>query len=299
MVLRLILLLVACLICIGCSRLTQTIPSELTHAYIIKVISPLTHEEVSGATVKCYSDSNETGALLLTTGENGQVKYEVSGPSIIDGRSVYYMSNVECIASNGNYFIEEKIVHFPSKKIYWRWGDSTVTTIKKVVELNDFESILCKGIYDDYPQDSIGTLAKWLSVVSLPNNLRLMELCSDSYKGKQYLKISLKSVMEYNANKLFDYDVAKVLFVKPVLEYARTAFELLDLSKRNYGLSVSIETRLRDFINEDDLGRSIVIKFFMPNDSISSFMAQNITRQELVDQSLVFINSDMVRLKFQ
>lgn len=300
MTLRLLLFLCLSLVCCGCRIFRpQPIPSKLTHKYIIKVISPLTQKPVFGATIKCYPDGNEGAATLLRTKENGQVEYEVSGPPTIAGRSVYFKSNIECMANTGNYYFEEQTIDLPPRFIYWEWGDSPVSSLEAIVKMNDIESVLCKGIYDDYPQNDIGPLAKFLSLVSLPNNLILNQLCSDSFKGHRYLKISLNSELAYNANKLFDYDVAKVLFIMPVLEYARAAFQILNVERQSFGLEVSIDTSLRDFTRDDDIGRKIIITFFMPHDSISNFIDKNITRQELVDQSTVFINNDRVSLKFQ
>jgi len=293
----LILLAFSSFCVVGCS-VNREIPKKMSHIYNVNIVSTGDPEPIEGATIKLFKD-DQSHPLMETADSEGFARFEVSGSPVRDGRNVYFKSNVKIVANKEGYR-QVGEAEFENKT-NWRYGQNDSWTLSAItIAMVDIDSYLCDEIKKNGMYNDAKKIASWLKDFAILDDLLLNNICTETYKGNEYFSIKMNSTIKFNENKLTDYDVAKRLFISPILEYIKSPNYISNKSSVFYGSEFTINTKIEDFSKTyGDIGRTIVLKYYIPASSIKSFVNQNISRQELLDASVLLVNDDLIKVKFQ
>jgi len=287
----------------GCAlfsnRTEDKVPKIMTHKYKISVLETRTGKPINRAKLLCDAHIKGVNKKELFSDAHGMVGFDISGPYLGGGRRFSYASKLTCTVSKENHLPEKHTVKF-SEETRWRWEQEPVWEIFENVRLVDVNGYFCKEILKERNVDFLRKLATLL-LEETNDNLILNGICMTDYKTKKYMIISMGATVQYNENRLDDYDVSKRILINPIINYIRGAHLASLTGSEIFGIAFIVDTNIRDFT--DDKGsipsRKISLKYFLPSKSVDDFYNQEITRQELVDNSIILINDDRVALKFQ
>ena len=149
------------------------------------------------------------------------IKIIVSGKPIKEGRSIYFESRGELIVEKELF--KQVEAEFVRDKNYWKYGYDNTWNKSKFIKMLDIDSYLCDRIKKSHVLDDARDLASWFYDFSDIDDLVLNSLCIEPYKGNDYFVIKMDSMIKYNESKLSDYDIAKRLFISPIIDYVKSS----------------------------------------------------------------------------
>ena len=168
------------------------------------------------------------------------------------------------------------------------------------VFLRHIDKYICDSIESKDMIKDIRPLAKWLHDISYEDSFFLNDICVDEYKSNKYFSISLNSQLIFNELILSDYDIAKKYYINYVISYIRSSSYIKTKDRNLFGSYIFIKTKIKNFFEKkDEVGKEISLSYYLPETSINKFLAQEISRQQLIDESVVLINQDRVDIKLQ
>lgn len=194
-----------------------------------------------------------------------------------------------------------------SRETQWHYGQPPYWDVHKSVEIIDIDTKICKKILESNLSDNARKLAFYFHYEDFLADLEFSNICEKNFKNENYLMIEMVSKMKYNDARITDFDISKKLFVYPVIDYIKTVGSNFKIDDQIFGLGFKIHATTEDFtrtenysgVDYNKTGRTNVFEYFIPYNLIVNFINQNISRQELVDGSLLMINNELIDVTFQ
>lgn len=131
------------------------------------------------------------------------------------------------------------------------------------------------------------------------SDLKLHGVRMQEFKGKRYLTFELNSDNVFNSLKLDRYAIGKAVFDETVRKTLNPLNNKISDPKLFYGYNIIVNTKMKNFSKEYDLGDKLKYEFMMPQTAVHSYKNKDISGQKLIDESIVILNDERIDLKFQ
>jgi len=119
------------------------------------------------------------------------------------------------------------------------------------------------------------------------------------YKGKKYLRFKFVSDKVYNALRLNKYDIAKTLFDEVVRKALNPLNSHISDPTQFYGYDINIIGHTKSFTDEYSIPTSIEYRFIMPQATIRNYKDNDISGQDLLNESIILMDDERIELKLQ
>jgi hypothetical protein len=119
------------------------------------------------------------------------------------------------------------------------------------------------------------------------------------YKGKKYLRFKFVSDKVYNALRLNKYDIAKTLFDEVVRKALNPLNSHISDPTQFYGYDINIIGYTKSFTDEYSIPTSIEYRFIMPQATIRNYKDNDISGQDLLNESIILMDDERIELKLQ
>jgi len=119
------------------------------------------------------------------------------------------------------------------------------------------------------------------------------------FKNKQYLTFDFIHTNEYNSLKLDKYEIAKRIFDEVIRKVLNPLNDNLENSKEFEGYKLMVKTRTRSFTEDKDRSEDLIYEFYIPQNIVKSYKNLDITGQQVLDNSIILLNSERIDLKLQ
>ena len=116
-----------------------------------------------------------------------------------------------------------------------------------------------------------------------------------SLKKKQYLVSSYLDTRAYNSNRVNQAErIART--IQEYFPIIKGKEKLLFTLKEIDGLEFEVKIAFRDFVDKSSRTQYEELKFYVPKDALKLFIDADITDQELIDESIILLNDNRVKV---
>lgn len=119
------------------------------------------------------------------------------------------------------------------------------------------------------------------------------------YKGKKYLRLVFSSENTFNSLKLTRYQIGQRLFDESVRKLLNPLNTNIANPKVFYGYDIVMKSSTKDFSQKYAAPTPLEYRFLMPQDTVRRYKDQDLSGQQLIDQSVVLLNEERIDLKLQ
>ncbi|MCK4794214.1 MAG: hypothetical protein KAV87_61370, partial [Desulfobacteraceae bacterium] len=103
----------------------------------------------------------------------------------------------------------------------------------------------------------------------------------------------------YNALRLNKYDIAKTLFDEVVRKALNPLNSHISDPTQFYGYDINIIGYTKSFTDEYSIPTSIEYRFIMPQATIRNYKDNDISGQDLLNESIILMDDERIELKLQ
>ncbi len=281
----------------GCSLFGEReVPSDFDLNHRVSVIDEKTGEPINGASVLVLKNDKLVSSKL--TSERGVAHFKISGTPTIEGRHVYLTMVAKIKVEKEGYIqAADEAINIRSQ---WRYGQPNNIIGHDTVKLFNPLSYTCNELVDKSGLKTAKKIATWMKFDSSNEDVNLVSICEDELRGERYLSIRMASKHAFNSNVLSEYDVAKRMFTSVILEYLKSDGFIYPSESGAHGLKFSVLTSISDFTDRDSSsGKKLKFDFYISEQGIQGLFDKTLSRQKLVDSSVVLINGDLIDLELQ
>lgn len=173
--------------------------------------------------------------------------------------------------------------------------------LNEVLFLGEIEEFKKSDHYQNVLVKETNKLPKELSELSQDAKVSLLEdvnyqsnaVWTEIFKEKKYVACSYSDGTEYNTNQINQAErITRT--IQKYLPIVKRKGKLLLPAKEVEGVELKVKIFHRNFVNESKT-TSEILQFYVPMDSLKSFIEADITDQELVDKSIILLNDSRVR----
>lgn len=118
-----------------------------------------------------------------------------------------------------------------------------------------------------------------------------------TFKGRTYLTIALDNAVTYNELKYKKNDVAGAVFDEVVTKNLSALYAYTGDLGGFFGYNFEVTAYVKDFSKKYGDTKSIQFEFLIPKQSALKFCDKDISRQSLLDQSIVIMDNERIDVK--
>jgi len=138
-----------------------------------------------------------------------------------------------------------------------------------------------------------------LQSVIVDTDLQPKSVGTLDYKAKKYLRLAFTSDNTYNSLKLSRYQIGQRLFDDSVRKLLSPLNTNVASPKAFYGYDIVMKSSTKDFSDKYATPISLEYRFLMPQEAVRRYKDQDMSGQQLIDQSIVLLNDERIDLKLQ
>ena len=280
-----------------------TFASSFTHGFDV-VVQDFETKPIPGATVTFDITANTDTALpqqVCVTNDSGRCSASVEVPR---NPTLTYVASYSSTAK-----VSTKLEGYYGAitSIYNRTGSSAGGTpprthILTILRPVDYLSDAFVASTQDGPLRA--QALRFISQIRLQSLLVDTDLDPKSvgtldYKGKKYLHLVFASENTYNSLKVTRYQIGQRLFDESVRKLLNPLNTNIGNPKAFYGYDIVMKSSTKDFSQKYATPTPLEYRFLMPQDAVRRYKDQDLSGQQLIDQSVVLLNEERFDLKLQ
>jgi hypothetical protein len=280
-------------------------PGDATHTFSVKVVDS-SAKPVKGAKVEWKTEANNHQQTQTTvTDESGESTITVTVQPKISPTIKWadYSSTASYVASMEGYYSK-----------HGRFTQTSYRSVSSSREARPSTETAILILPTDYLAADFSQAKQYAQlrqkVLEFFNLIRLESILNQSdlklhgvrmqeFKGKRYLTFELNSDNVFNSLKLDRYAIGKAVFDETVRKTLNPLNNKISDPKLFYGYNIIVNTKMKNFSKEYDLGDKLKYEFMMPQTAVHSYKNKDISGQKLIDESIVILNDERIDLKFQ
>jgi hypothetical protein len=120
-----------------------------------------------------------------------------------------------------------------------------------------------------------------------------------SFKGKRYAHFEFENDNVYNSLKSNKYDIGKKMFDDVIRKALTPINERLNDRSLFYGYELQVRSYIKDFSDEDASNTGIQYRFLIPGNIAKKYKDADISGQQVLDSSVIFMDDERIDLKLQ
>ncbi|MCF7861582.1 hypothetical protein K9M79_05030 [Candidatus Woesearchaeota archaeon] len=278
------------------------------HHYELKILN-MDNEPIEGATV------------TYTIMEEGYSFYEEREPNIISNSLVTDSDGIirDSIWVIGwrwnNQFKESNFSCTVSKTGYYNrgtWMDSdygsrwdSLAVVKETVVLirpiDYLERDFALELSENSLQSEILSLIDLIKLEGLIANtsLSLNSIKLNPFKENVYLQIKFSNNDRYNSIQLNKYEIGKIMFDEVVRKILNPLNDYISESESFFGYDLTVIGHTKNFLQTLEPSQPIEYRFLIPKTVVKDYKNQDLTGQQLLDNSIILMDNERIDLKLQ
>lgn len=268
------------------------------HEYNVKIvdIDYLPVENVKILYKKSINGVDYNKEKIFFTEKNGlfeeKVGYSVSS-TIQNYQVPPFSTKLYLEISKEGYFYNKKIYSVFTKADYEK---NIILVLYKPLDAFSIEFLNNKKYI--FLRDKILVLIGKLNEVNKIGGVIARSVNIEDFKGVNYLTLGFVSTVDHNSINSTKYDVGKHVFEEFIRYFIH---EFVEISNEELydGFRIEVVSVIRDFSIPSDQGREVSFQFFIPMKYAFAYKNNNITRQELVNSSIILMDGDRTDLILQ
>lgn len=278
-------------------------PTTSSHSFEV-IVQDFQKNPLQGVTVTFDITANDDVRLpqqVCVTGDSGRCSVTVDVP-----RNPKY-TYVTSFSSTAKVSTKLDGYYGASTSIFNSTGSSTGGTAPRTPTLTMLRpSDYLSDSFLSSPQDSVlrEQALRFISLIRLQSlvvdtDLQPKSVGTLDYKGKKYLRLAFTSHNTYNSLKLSRYQIGQRLFDESVRKLLNPLNTNVASPKAFYGYDIVIKASTKDFSEKYATPISLEYRFLMPQEAVRRYKDQDLSGQQLIDQSIVLLNDERIDLKLQ
>ncbi len=131
----------------------------------------------------------------------------------------------------------------------------------------------------------------------LKTNLERSSIDLIQFKNKNYLTFKFSKDVIYNTRQSDKYKVAKIQFDELIRKILSPLNSNISDPELFSGYNIVITTYIQDFLNKAETLKKMEYRFLIPQDIAKKYKDKDITGQELIDNSIILMNDERIKLE--